>query len=78
MKKTGEMVDYFECEKCGNLEFRPVYSFSLRFHTVNFSDNLIYERVNEERFECTRCNARYTKDEIRQRLRELKRKRRID
>jgi len=75
MEKTEEIVDYFECRKCGNVEFRPVYTFSLRFHTVNFSDNLIYERVNEEQFECTKCNTRYTRGEIREQLKELKKKR---
>ena len=76
MGDEKEIIDYFECKRCGNKEFRPVYTFSLRFHTVNFSDDLIYERVNEERFECTGCNTKYTKDEIAARLRELKRKRR--
>ena len=76
MGKEKNDIDYFECKKCGNREFRPVYTFSIRFHTVNFSDDLIYERVNEERFECTGCNTMYTRDEIVARLRELKRKRR--
>ena len=76
MGDEKEIIDYFECKRCGNREFRPVYTFSLRFHAVNFSDNLMYERVHEERFECTNCNTTYTKDEIVEELRELKRKRR--
>jgi len=70
-----EMRDYFRCNKCGNIEFRPVYTFSLRFHKVNFSDDLIYDRINEERFECTKCLKQYTKEEIQEELREIKRKR---
>lgn len=74
MEKTEEMTDYFECKKCGNIEFRPTYKFSLRFYSVNFSDSLIYERVNEEKFECTKCSAKYTKEEIRRQLTEAKKK----
>lgn len=74
MGKEQETIEHFRCKNCGNIEFRPIFTFSLRFYTVNFSDDLIYEHVNKETFECTKCNAKYTKDEINQGLGELKKK----
>ncbi len=70
-----EIRDYFECE-CGNREFVPVYTFSLRFHRVNFSDELMYDRINEEFFECKKCHKRYTPEQIQEALRQIKKKRR--
>ena len=70
-----EIREYFECKKCGNRNFRSVYTFSLRFHRVNFSDELVYDRINEEKFECTKCGTIYSLEEIKEGLREIKRKR---
>ncbi len=75
MGKKEEIRDFFECKKCGCRTFRPIYTFSLRFYRVNFSDDLIYDRINEERYECTNCGAIYTMDEIKDALREIKRRR---
>ncbi len=66
---------YFECKKCGNKEFRPVYSFCLRFYKVNFSDDLLYDKINEEKFECTKCNTKYTREEIQNILQQIKQQR---
>jgi predicted nucleic-acid-binding Zn-ribbon protein len=73
--KEPEIRDYFECERCGNRNFRAVYTFSLKFHKVNFSDELVYDRINEERFECTKCGAMYSMEQIREALRQIKRRR---
>ncbi len=68
--------DFFSCSACRCRTFRQVYSFSIVFHTVNFSDDLIYDRVTEESFECTQCGKIYSKKEVEESLREFKRKRR--
>ncbi len=72
--KEPEIREYFECRECGNRNFRPVYTFSLKFHRVNFSDELVYDRINEEKFECTKCGAIYSLEQIREGLREIKRR----
>ena len=56
--------DYFECGQCGNRRFSLVYTFSLRFHGVNFSDQLIYDNIKEERYQCTECQKTFSKDQI--------------
>jgi len=70
-----EVQDYFVCENCANKDFKLVYNFSLRFHGVNFTDNLIYDRLIEEIFHCTKCDKVYTRDQIEESLAEFKRKR---
>ncbi len=72
----GEIKDYFCCEKCSNKDFKLVYNFSLNFHGVNFSDDLIYDKFVEEVYRCTQCDKAYTKAEIEAALNEVKRKRR--
>jgi len=71
----GEFRDYFICESCRNKNFKVIYNFSLRFHKVNFSDDLIYDSLSEEIFQCTQCQKTYTKTEVQEGLAELKRKR---
>ena len=56
--------DYFECDECGNMHFKLVYTFSLRFHGVNFSDHLIYDRLKEESYQCTQCQKTFSDAEI--------------
>jgi hypothetical protein len=68
--------DFFSCSACECRTFRQIYSFSVVFHTVNFSDDLIYDRSTEESFECTRCGKVYSKEEVEAKLREFKRVRR--
>ena len=68
-----ELQDYFLCNECGNTKFRPVYSFSLRFHSVNFSDNLVYDEAVDESYECTNCNKMYSKQDIKEKLADYRR-----
>jgi len=70
--------EYFLCDSCANKDFKPIFNFSLRFHSVNFSDHLIYDEILDERYECTKCKKTFTKKQIEQGLSELKRKRKID
>ena len=63
---------YFICENCQNREFKRIYTFSLRFHSSNFSDELIYDRVDEETYLCTKCNKSFSVDQIEEKLSELK------
>ena len=67
-----EIQDYFLCEKCANKDFKLVYNFSLRFHGVNFSDDLIYDRQIEEIYHCTNCDKVYSKNQIQTALNEIK------
>jgi hypothetical protein len=70
-----EFRDYFVCENCRNKDFRVICNFSLRFHKVNFSDDLIYDDLSEERFQCTQCQKTYTKTEVQEGLAELRKRR---
>ena len=70
------MKDFFLCSTCENKNFSLVYNFSLRFHGVNFSDDLIYDSLTEELYECTKCHKTFTKKEIEDGLAILKMKRR--
>jgi hypothetical protein len=71
-----EDQDYFLCDSCGNKEFMPVYSFSLRFHGVNFSDGLIYDELVCEEYQCTKCRKTFSKKNIENGMAELIRRRR--
>ena len=71
----GEIQDYFMCDSCKNRKFKLVYSFSLRFHRVNFSDNLIYDNLVEETYECTKCQKTFTTEQIEEGLAKLKMRR---
>ncbi|RJR48223.1 MAG: hypothetical protein C4576_08530 [Desulfobacteraceae bacterium] len=70
------MRDFFFCEECRCKAFRQVYTFSMAFQKVNFSDELIYDRVTEESFECTQCGKIYSREQVEERLREFKKSRR--
>ncbi len=70
-----DIRDYFLCESCANKDFKLVYNFSLRFHGVNFSDDLIYDNLIEETYHCTKCHKTYTKKQIEEGLVELKARR---
>ena len=61
-------VDYFVCDNCQCRDFKRIYNFSLRFHGVNFSDDLIYDRVTSEIYECTQCKKRFTIDEVEKKM----------
>ena len=72
----GDILDFYVCEECSNKNFNRVYRFCLRFHGVNFSDDLIYDKIIEERYQCTKCQKTVTKKEIEEGLSKLRRKRR--
>jgi len=74
----SDVLDFFVCDSCLNKDFSPLYNFSLRFHGVNFSDELIYDEMVEEQFQCTKCQKNFTKKEIEEGLAELRRKRKKD
>jgi hypothetical protein len=65
---------FFVCDNCNNKDFKLVYNFSLLFHGVNFSDDLIYDKIIDERYQCTQCRKTFSKDQIEKGLAELKRK----
>ena len=56
--------DYFICDECKNRDFKIVCNFSLRFHGVNFSDDLIYDKLTNEMYQCTKCQKTFSKKEI--------------
>ena len=49
-----DILDYFLCDACAGKDFKLVYNFCVRFHGVNFSDDLIYDKTVGERFQCTK------------------------
>lgn len=71
----GLVEDFFLCEKCGSKDFEVIYNFSIRFHGVNFSEDLIYDRVNEANYQCKGCQRKFTKQEIEEGLAGLKKSR---
>ena len=73
-----DILDFFVCDSCLNKDFSSLCNFSLRFHGVNFSDELIYDEMVEERYQCTKCQKNFTKKEIEEGLAELRRKRKKD
>jgi len=68
--------DYFLCDGCRNKNFTRIHSFSIRFYGVNFSDDLIYDKLTDELFQCTKCGKIFTKQQIEDVLAEFKKKRR--
>lgn len=63
--------DYFLCDECKNKDFVRIYNFSVRFRTVNFSDELMYDEVVEELYQCTQCKKTFLKRHIDKRLQEI-------
>jgi ribosomal protein L37AE/L43A len=72
---SNNFRDYFMCDNCTNTTFKRVYTFSLRFHKVNFSEKLLYDKVIDETYQCTKCNKTFTREQIEEGLTELKKKR---
>lgn len=70
-----DILDYFMCDNCSNKDFKLVYNFCLRFHGVNFSDDLIYDKIIEEKYECTQCKKTFSKADIEKGLSTLRSKR---
>jgi len=69
-----EVKEYFTCDKCGGRDFFPRYSFSITLKKVNFSDDLIYDRLTEECYECKGCGECISESQISDGIREIKRK----
>ena len=67
--------DYYLCDNCTNKDFKLVYNFSLRFHKVNFSDDLIYDKLTNEMYQCTKCQKIFTKKQIEDGLDKYKKRR---
>ena len=67
--------DYFSCDNCNNRDFKLIYNFSIRFYGVNFSDDLIYDRLTDEIYQCTKCLKTFTKPMIDEALTEFKKMR---
>ena len=70
-----EIQDYFLCDSCANKDFKCICNFSLRFHGVNFSDDLIYDQLIDEVYQCTKCQKTFTKKQIEEGLAQIKRRR---
>ena len=69
------MKDYFLCEKCKNKNFIKIFNFSIQFRKVNFSDELIYDEMTEEIYQCSHCNRTFSKYQIEKRFKEIKEER---
>ena len=68
--------EFFSCDGCESRDFKRIYNFSLRFHGVNFSDELIYDRVTDEIYQCARCKKTFTLEQIEEGLNKIKRRHR--
>ncbi len=76
--QMDEIQEYFLCDACENKDFKLVYNFSLRFHRVNFSDDLIYDQSIEEVYQCNGCGKTFTKKQVEEGLAAIKRKHKKD
>lgn len=56
--------EYFLCDNCKGKDFIKLRNFSVHFRNVNFSDELIYDEVSEEIYQCVHCKKTFTKKEI--------------
>jgi hypothetical protein len=72
----SEVVDYFVCDSCSNKDFVPIHNFGVRFHGVNFSEELIYDKISEEKFQCTECLKVFSRVDIEAGLTNLRMRRR--
>ena len=72
--RMAEILDYLLCDSCANKDFKIIYNFCLRFHGVNFSDDLIYDEVTEKIYQCTKCHKTFKKKYIEDGLAKLKKK----
>jgi len=63
--------DYFSCDKCKNKDFIRIHNFSVQFRRVNFSDDLLYDEVTGELFQCTHCKKTFSRHQIKAELKEM-------
>lgn len=68
------LTETFSCRQCGAEEFIRVYTFSIRFREVNFSEDPIYDKLEGERYRCASCGETYDPKEVEEVLRRAKRK----
>jgi hypothetical protein len=61
----------FRCDVCKNGRFEKIYTFSIDFRTVNFTDDIIYDIVDECFYMCKDCGELYTEEEIRDSLKNI-------
>jgi len=66
--------EYFLCDACECRDFKQIYNFSLKFHGVNFSDDLVYDRITDEIYQCVNCSKTYSKDQIEEGIQSIKAK----
>lgn len=66
--------EFFECDDCKGKDFKRIYNFSLRFHSVNFSDSLVYDRLIDEIYQCVECKKMYSLEQIEKGLERIKKK----
>jgi hypothetical protein len=66
--------EYFLCDACECKDFKRIYNFSIRLHSVNFSDDLVYDRLNDEVYQCAKCGKTFLKDQIEEGIQALKNK----
>lgn len=67
--------EYFECDRCQNRDFKRIYNFSIRFHHCNFSDELIYDKLTDEIYQCTGCQKTFAIGQIEEGLTNIKKNR---
>jgi hypothetical protein len=65
---------YFLCDDCHNKDFKRIYNFKIRFHGVNFSEDLIYDKLTDELYQCTKCKKTFTRDQVDSVLNKIKQK----
>ena len=63
--------DYLLCDNCKNKNFLRIHNFALQFRKVNFSDDVIYDEVSEDLYQCTHCQKTFTKNQMDARLKEM-------
>lgn len=70
----GYISETFLCNDCGGKYFLKVYTFSIRFKEVDFSDEMIYDKMEDERYMCGACRTTYSQKEVDDTLRQAKRR----
>jgi hypothetical protein len=63
--------EYLLCDNCKNKNFIRIYNFSVRFRRVNFSDDVLYDEVTEELYQCTHCQKTFSKQQTDECVRRL-------
>lgn len=66
------IYEYFLCDSCECKDFKRIYNFSLRFHGINFSDDLVYDRLTDEIYQCVKCQKTFSKEEVEEGLQKIK------